>query len=65
MPKSQSFATTFWHIQSYYVRYPGLKFITSDSIYPFLIVQIPPYGLLDAFLELKGRLPSKLTVQLT
>ena len=37
----------------------------SHIVQPFLMVEIPADGLLDALLELERRLPAKLTLQLT
>jgi hypothetical protein len=35
-----------------------------DVVHPGLVFEVPAYGLCDAFLELEGRLPSKLCMEL-
>ena len=35
-----------------------------DVVEPFLVVQVPAHGLLDAFLELQGRFPAEFLLEL-
>lgn len=37
---------------------------TGDIVHPFLVVEVPSYGLFDAFLELEARLPAQLFLEL-